>query len=425
MYEKITLKNGLRVIFAPIKGAQTTSILTLFKVGSRYETKKLSGASHFIEHLMFKGTEKRPSTLDITRELDGFGAHYNAFTAKDHTGYYVKINSKHTDLAFDILSDILRNSKFDKKEMEREKRVILEEINMYEDNPLMYIDDLLEEIMFKGNTLAWHIIGSKKSVKEMDRKEVLKYYKKFYSPKNFVLCVAGHVDEKVKKEMKKYFGEYKAGKYQPESFEEFRAGSEKSGKPKINLKYKETGQVQAALGFPAYSYSDPRIYPLYLLSAILGGNMSSRLFVSVREKEGLAYFIRSSLDLYEDTGALIIQAGLDKSRLAEALKIILKELKKIKEKGVSKEELKRAKDFIEGKTTLQLEDSIHVAEWFGKQELLTDEILTPQEKFDKIFAVKEKDIKEVAGDILKTAKINLALIGPFKSGEKFLKLLKI
>ena len=425
MHQELTLKNGLRVVLAPLEETKATSVLVLSKVGSRYETKELNGASHFIEHLLFKGTKKRPTTLDISKELDGVGAEYNAFTARDHTGYYIKVNSKHCQLAFDILSDMLKNSKFDDTEMEREKKVIIEEINMYEDNPLMHIDDVLMEEMFKGNTLSWHISGTKDGVSKMKREDVLKYYKTFYSSQNIVLCVAGRIDEKIKKLLNRYFGNYPKSRYKARPFKKFKVDSKRFNKPKINLQYKETEQVQIALGFPAYGYSDPKIYPLQLLSVILGGNMSSRLFINVREKKGLAYFVRSSVDVYQDVGALVIQAGLDKSRLSEALKIILSELKRIRDKGVSKVELKRAKDFLDGKITLHMEDSIHMAEWFARQELLTDKILTPEEKLKKIFKVKEGDISRIAKDILKTSRINLGLIGPFKSDEEFLKLLKI
>ncbi|PIP17743.1 MAG: hypothetical protein COX43_02635 [Parcubacteria group bacterium CG23_combo_of_CG06-09_8_20_14_all_35_9] len=412
MFTKTILANKIRLITIPLHETKAVTVLVLFKVGSRYEKKDINGASHFIEHMMFKGTKKRPNTQVISRELDGVGAEYNAFTGKDHTGYYIKINYEKIELALDILSDMLFNSNFLSEEIEKEKGVILEEINMYEDNPLIHIEDLYEETLYQGNSLACRISGSKETVSEITRQKLLNYKNTFYKGDNIVIGVAGKIDEKkVVKFIENYFKNIPFKKRKTGGFKKFSLRQQKS---RISLEFKETEQAQIALGFPAYSYFHPDIYALQLLSVILGGNMSSRLFTQVRGKRGLAYFIKSDIDIYEDTGALSVYAGLDKIRINEALKIILKELKRVTLKEVGLSELKRAKEFLKGHTVLALEDSSFLAQWFAKQELLIRKILTPEEKLDKIFKVSPKDIKRVAKDIIKKSRLNLALIGPFK-----------
>lgn len=418
MPKKEILKNGVRLISIPLKETATATLLIMIGTGSRYENSQNSGVSHFIEHLMFKGTKKRPNTLALSKELDGVGAEFNAFTGKDYTGYYIKSDSHHLSLAIDVLSDMLINSKFDPAEIKREKGVIIEEINMYEDNPLMYIDDLLEQTMFDRNPLGRSIAGSKKTVRGLNRKEILKYKEKFYSGDNIVIGLAGNFNSRHIPEIKNKFA-FSKGKTKIK-FSPFNLNQKQS---KIKLSYKSSQQAQLALGFPAYSYSDDRIYPLQLLSIILGGNMSSRLFLSVRERQGLAYFVRSSLSVYQDIGGLIIQAGLDKIRMKKAITLIVSELKKIK-KGVNLDELKRAKDYLAGKTALDLEDTSHLSQWYSQQELLIDKILTPSQKIKKIMSVSRQDVARVAKHVINFNRISLAIIGPFKNKDKFKKLLK-
>lgn len=422
MYKKKTLQNGLRLILSPLHETKAVTVLVLVGVGSRYEEKNINGITHFIEHMLFKGTKKRPTSLDITKELDGVGASYNAFTSKDHTGYYIKIASDKIELAFDLLSDMIFNSKFEAKEIKKEKGVIIEEINMYEDNPLLYISHLFEETVFGAHPLGWRISGPKEVIKKVSKEQILDYKDNFYRPNNMVVTVAGRFGEKeINTLIDKYF--VKEG------------GSKKIKQPKkvkitqksanLTLKFKETEQIHLALGFPAYSYFDKSYYALSLLAIILGGNMSSRLFTEVREKRGLAYFIKADISPYQDTGILMIQAGLDKARIEPAIKLILNELKEVRERGVTAKELKSAKEYLKGKIILELEDSENIADWYGKQELLLNKILTPEQRLKKIFAVTLDDIKKTARDIVKESKLNLALIGPFKSEKQFKKLLKL
>ncbi|MBU0963904.1 insulinase family protein [Patescibacteria group bacterium] len=421
MFKKTKLKNGLKVILSPLQETKAVTVLVLVKVGSRYETRKINGASHFVEHLMFKGTKKRPTALSITKELDGVGADYNAFTSKDHTGYYIKVNHEHMQLALDILSDMIFNSTFSDKEIERERGVIIEEINMYEDNPMMFLEDLFEETVYGGHPLGWNISGPKEVIRKVTRQDLFNYYKKHYRPYNILVSVAGRIDGKILSLVDKYFNVQKvAGQ-----MEKYQSIKVRQQQPQIKLKNKKTEQVQLALGFPAYSYFDKQLYSLYLLSVILGGNMSSRLFTSIREQKGLCYFIRAGVSVYEDTGHLMIQAGLDKLRLKIAIKEILNELKKVRQDGVTADELHKAKEFLKGKFILDLEACDHVASWLAKQELLRKRILTPSQQIKKIESITQSGIKQAAREIIKTKKINLSLIGPFKNSADFRSILKI
>ncbi|MEI6288387.1 MAG: pitrilysin family protein [bacterium] len=420
MYQKTKLKNGIRLISAPIKETKTADLLVLVKVGSRQETKSISGISHFIEHLMFKGTTRRPNTLSLSKELDGIGAEYNAFTGKDFTGYYIKADTRHLSLAIDVLSDMLLHSKFDNEELEREKGVIVEEINMYEDNPLMYVDSLLEQLIYGSNDpLGRMIAGSRESVKGIKQKNILDYKNNFYNGKNTVIALSGAYQKSHLKEIEKKFN-FVAG--QGESKIQKLTINQKQ--PQFKVHFKETEQVQVALGFPSYAYTNPKIFALQLMSIILGGNMSSRLFVEVRERNGLAYFVRSSVNTYQDTGNLTIQAGLDKSRIEQAVKLILSELKKIKEGGVNTEELQRSKDYLAGRLAIDWEDSSYVSQFYASQELFLKKILTPEERLKKIMSVTQKQIKEVAGEIFDFNRLNLAVIGPFKDDKIFRKIIQ-
>jgi len=422
MFQKKVLPNGARLITAPITGTEAATVLVLYKVGSRYETKSSNGVSHFIEHMMFKGTKKRPETIDISRDLDSVGAEYNAFTSRDHTGYYVKIEQDKIELALDILSDMLHNSKFDEKELKKESGVISEEIRMYEDNPIMFIEDLLEETMFGDHPLGRKISGDVATVKSFNRKMMLEYRDGFYQPNNVVLALAGKFGERDAALAEKYFGA--SGVKVKPVFRKFDFSAAES-KPKIKIQFKKTEQAQLAIGFPGYSHFDPKIYALHLLSIILGGYMSSRLFISIREKRGLCYFIKSFTNVYEDTGNLVIQSGLDKSRITSAIGAIFEELDKVTRNGVTEEELRRAKECVKGRLVLALEDSSQVADWYAKQELLIGEILTPEEKLKKVFAVTAGDIKKAAKEVMQKNKMSVALIGPFRDEAPFAKFLKI
>ncbi|PIY96967.1 MAG: hypothetical protein COY66_02235 [Candidatus Kerfeldbacteria bacterium CG_4_10_14_0_8_um_filter_42_10] len=422
-YYKKTFPNGLKAIVAPLKDTKTITLLVLVKVGSRHEPQNLNGVSHFIEHMMFKGTVKRPTTLQISKELDGVGAECNAFTQKDQTGYHIKVNHEKKKLAFDVLSDMLKNSLFDPKELNRERGVIEEEINMYKDNPQSYVDSLFEELLYgKDNRLGQLISGPKAVIRKVTRSQMMRYKKKYYHPRNMLVVISGKINpQEGFRLIEKHFN-WERTKDKASSFSKVKVIQ---NAPRAKVEYKKTEQVQLCLGFPAYSYFHKDLEALYLLNIILGGNMSSRLFINIRERQGLCYFIRSSANIYEDIGNFVIQSGLDRRRISQAIVRILEEIKKIKQTAVSSEELDKAKEYLKGRLTLEMEDSEQIAGWYGIQQLLTGKTLTLEQKLRKIQKVKIGDIQRVAKDIFQTSKINLALIGPFTAKQEFLKLLKI
>ena len=410
MFKKTKLKNGLRIITAPMKNTKTVTVLFLVKAGSKYETKKISGLSHFLEHMFFKGTKKRPTTLDIASSLDSAGGEYNAFTGKEYAGYFAKVDYKNFDLALDVISDMLLYSKFDQNEIDKEKGVILEEMNMYYDTPMSYVGELFENLLYKDQPAGWDTLGEKDVVLNLQRKNFINYWKDHYTTKNSVICVAGNIEnKKAIYKIKKYFSELKDGEGKDK-----KKVIEKQEKPQFKIKYKKTDQAHLCLGVRGYDIFHQDKMVLNLLSVILGGNMSSRLFISLREKEGLAYYIRTLSNVYTDSGYLMTQAGVDNKRVERAIELILSEYKKIKEKGVSEKELKKAKDYIKGKSLLSFEASDDIASFFAGQEILAEKILTLPEKFAKIDKVSVDDIKRVAKDIFIPKKLNLAMIGPFK-----------
>ncbi len=419
MMKSHLLKNGARVHVVPVEGTAATTLLVLFKVGSRNEQLKVWGGSHFVEHLMFKGTKRRPKTLDISRELDRYGAEYNAYTGKDLTGYYVKIESGKIDVAVDLLHDMLFHSKFDAKEMAREKQVIIEEIKMYEENPIMHIEDLLEEAMFDGHVLGRNIAGTAKSMIDMKREDVISYHKNYYVPENMVVVMAGAVPRGALKKIERSFGS--VAKRSIKRLDEPFAGKRPPNRLRVRVQNKPVEQIQVAIGFPTPGRAHKDAEALKLLGAILGGTMSSRLFVEVREKRGLCYTVRAGVDSYDDVGMFTVRAGLDAKRLSEAMKVIMSELKKVVRSGVTAKELRMAKDNIKGGMLLQLEDSSASAEFVARQELFLGEAMTAEERMKRFEAVKGSDVLRVARAVIDFTQMSAAAIGPYKTPAEFVK----
>lgn len=419
-----TLKNGTRVVFVPQKDTISATISAFYAVGSRYEALKQWGASHFIEHMMFKGTEKRPTSLHISRELDGVGADYNAYTSKDTTTYYIRLRADKLPLAIDLLEDMIYHSKFGEKEVDSERGAIGEEIRMYEDNPVMVVDEMLEEELFAGSTLARKIAGTVGSLAKIGSKELLDYRGQYYVPSRTVVAVAGNFDEeKVLEQLEKTFGAVAEPKKKARTFTEYDAKDRKgSGRTmRVNVQQKETEQIQLALGFPSYPMEHPKMPALYFLAHILGGTMSSRLFIEVREKRGLAYSVRSGLSPYQDIGCFVIQAGLAKGRVDEALKVIAKELGIILKKPVGKEELRRAKENMKGRIALSFEDSSNLADWYGRKLLLQNKVVSLEEYIVKMEKVTAEDIMKVAKEIFREKNLCIAAIGQIEKPELLLK----
>jgi len=412
------LKNGLPLILAPLRDTQAVTVLLFAKVGSRYESASVSGISHFIEHLLFKGGKKRKTSLAITKALDSVGAEYNAFTAKDMTGYYVKVGREHLELAVDVLSDMVLAPLFDNKEIEKERGVIIEEINMYEDNPLMGIDNYFEEEVFQGHPLSRKISGEKEDIRRLSRRDIVAYFKKYYLQGRLFLGLAGNLPDNAVVLAERFFGRQKLANRTGD----FKKFSERQSAPRFKFVNKETSQIQTMLGFPAYHQNHPLYYAASLLTVILGGNMSSRLFTEVREKRGLCYFVRAAYEVYEDSGTFAVQAGLDPVRLSLAFQTIEAVLTKIKSGGVTAAELKKAKEFLKGKLILNLEDSADVIAWLVKQRMMFGKIETLDEKIKKIAAVKIADVNRAAKELINWRKFNLAFIGPEKYRPEILKI---
>ncbi len=415
MYTEYSLPNKTRVILIPQEGTMSLTTQVMFPVGSRFETDKMSGVSHYIEHLMFKGTEKRKNTLTLTREIDRLGAEYNAFTGKEYTGYYIKADTSHAHTAIDILSDMLFHSKFDPKEMEREKTVICEEIKMYRDNPLMSIDNVFEEVMFAGCPMGRDIAGTEKHVLGYDRSDVLAYKEKYYQPDNMVIVLAGNIDERVCGWVEQYFGGVKSSGKTSRVKKEAQFGLVTKSN-RLKVVQKSVDQTQLMLGFPAFDYNDDRNAASAVLHTILGGSMCSRLFIQVRERRGLAYMIRSRRETYSDIGYSYVRAGLDPKNLNKAIAVIQDEIQKIVDKGVTPQELRDAKSHSRGALALALEDSSFRANWFAQESLFAKKIETPQEVSKKLDEVSNEEIKKVAKIIFKMNQMRVAVIGPM--GEK-------
>jgi predicted Zn-dependent peptidase len=434
MFKKIILKNGLRVIMAPMKGTETATVLVLVKAGSRYEKEKENGLAHFMEHMFGKGTKKRPTVLDVTKKLDEIGANYNQFTSKEFTGYYAKTAKEHLKLTIDIISDMLINSKFSAKEIEKEKGVIVEEINMYKDMPMYLIGDLFEKLLYPSNSLGRTILGAKENVMSFQRKDFLDFFDSHYYSANSAVIIAGNFSEKkAVKLAEKYFLKMKKNEnplqFPPASstgqaFEKGRSIKEQK-RPQVLLKYKKTDQSHLHLGFRGYNIFHPDKYALGILAVILGGYFSSRIVHSLRGKQGLAYYVETETENYTDAGYLVTRAGVPNDKVEKAIKIILKEYKKIISGKIPETEIQRAKKHIKGKTIIALESSGEMANWIGSQEILKEKILTLKQIFAKIDRVGRKDIQKTAKEIFVPEKLNLALIGPFRDEKKFRKLLNI
>jgi predicted Zn-dependent peptidase len=420
-YKKTTLKNGLRVLLIPMKDTNTATVVVMVGVGSRYEDEKEAGLSHFIEHMFFKGTEKRPDTLAIAEELDSIGGEFNAFTSKDRTGYYAKADAKHIETAVDVVADMYMNSKMEAEEIKKEKGTIIQELNMYEDNPMRSIGDLFENMLYPDNFLGRDIIGYKKTINTFKHQDFLDYMKRFYVANDTVVCVSGKFNEKnILALIEKYFLKMPAGK-KPQ----FVRVTEAQRRPEVKIKFKKTDQTHLILGCRAYDENHKDRFAATLLSTILGGNMSSRLFIEVREKRGLAYYVRTGGDSYADCGYLATQAGVEHKNLEEAVRVILQEYGKIAAEKVSEKELQKAKDYIKGRSVMGFESSDEVAMFFVDQEIKKRKVMTLEEVFAKIDKVTAKDILRVAQDIFKKETLNLAIIGPHKDGKKISGLLKM
>lgn len=399
-----------------------STVLILVKTGSKYEEKKISGISHYLEHMLFKGTEKRKKPKDVAEVLDRIGGDYNAFTGEEYTGYYAKVDALHFDTALDWVSDIFLNSKIPDKEVAKERGVIIEEINMYNDNPMMYIDELWKTVLYGDQPAGWDIAGTKETVSGIKRSDIKKYIGSQYVSSNTIVCVAGKIKEdEVIKKIESKFGQVKNSNPKKRA-----QVVEEQIEPQVLVQYKDIKQTNLALGVRGYNIFHPQRYVMDLMSVILGGMMSSRMFIEIREKMGAAYYVRTYNNSDSDVGSLATFAGVENKKVFDVIAKILKEYKKMTRVKVPQAELKKAKDYLKGKMILRMESSDAQASFYAAQELLEGKILTMEEVFKEVEKVTSNDIMKTAKDIFKNEKLNLAIIGPYNKDkeEDFKKILK-
>lgn len=411
------LKNGLKVIFVDTKTFPTLTTLLLVGAGSRYENEKNNGIAHFLEHMFYKGSKKYPNPKIISQIIEGMGGHWNAFTSKDYTGYYIKASTDHFPQIVDILSDILLNSLFETSEIEKEKGVIVEEINMYEDTPQRRVGEIFENLIYKGNPLGFDIAGNRETVTSFNRDTFVDYMDSLYHPNNAVLVVAGGLDKGEKdflKIIEEKFGSWKSGK--SNGFTKF---NKEQNEPRILVHYKKTEQAHFCLGFPIFGIHDKRKRILNILITILGGGASSKLFQEVREKKGLCYYIGTGAEQYLETGSIVTQAGIakDVEKVKIALAATLIEHENMVKGSFSDEDIIRAKEMIKGRLLLSMEDSFNIANFYGNKQLLENRIESPEEIIKKIMLVSRAEIVSLAKEIFTKNKRNFTIIGPFKQED--------
>lgn len=404
----------MRIIVEEMPHMKSVSIVIGIGVGSRYEEKKYQGISHLVEHMLFKGTGNRENTLELSKVVEGIGGAINASTSEENTLLYVKVPQKVFVIAFDVLADIILNSLMRNDDLQREKNVVIEEIRKCKDTPEELVELLLDKIMWKNHPLGRGILGDEKSVKAISREILLSYIDKFYRPNNIVISIAGKVKtEEVISQVKKYFGGM-----ENKEIKEYLPVREKQEEYRINIKSKKTNQAHLCFGFPTISRMHPDRYSVDLLDIILGSGLSSRLFQEIRVKRSMAYDVHSYVQYFNDIGSFNIYAGVDSDRLKESIKVILKELKKIRENDLPEEELIKAKEMYKGALSLNLESTLNQAFWLGNKLLLYGKPFTEDEVKKKIEKVEAKDIIQSARKIFKKNGINLSIVGPFKEKDR-------
>lgn len=403
----MTNKPGSRLQLHPVPQALSVAVVAMVGVGSRYEARELNGISHYLEHMLFKGTRKRPTALDITSVVDGIGGNFNAFTSKELTGYYIKAAAKDAALIIDVLSDMMYNSRHDQEEVDRERGVILEEMNMYLDTPQDRVGEIIDHLLYPDHPMGWDIIGTRESLKNINREQLVKYNQRWYNPSNLVVSIVGAFDDSVEEAARQAFfsqPEHAVDTFQPMTF--------KQTEPGIIAQTKNSDQTHLVLAVRALPYDDPGRYALALLNIILGANMSSRLFTELREKRGLAYAVHTHPDPNNDSGSFNCQIGLDHSRVNEAVQVTLAEYAKLRDVLVSDAELDRAKQYLRGKLSLSLEDPLGMGMYIARQQLLLGRVETPEEYLNKIDQITSQEVQQVAQKIFTNQGLNLAIIGP-------------
>ena len=418
-FNTTTLKNGLKVITVPMQDNPAVTVLVMVETGSKYEKKETSGLSHFLEHMVFKGTPKRPKAIDIARELESLGAQYNAFTSQEYTGYYAKVSPQHIDTALDVVSDIYLHPLLNVEEIEKEKGVIVEEIRMYQDMPHLHVHDVFMNLVYGDQPAGWKITGEEQTVNSFKQEDFKKYISEHYVAESTIVIVSGSFDEEeTLTKIEKAFSNISQARNLPKA-----AVQEKQSKPAISLKFKETDQAHIILGLRSYDAKSEYDPALTVLATLLGGGMSSRLFQKLREEMGVGYYIRASHDAYTDHGLFSISAGIDTKRIEEVITTLISECKKVISEPISESELKKVKDYLTGSFVLGLETSDSRAEYCAIHQILKGKVESPDDEIAKIQKVTAEEVKDIAKKIFVDEKLNLAIIGPYKDAAQFEKLL--
>lgn len=410
----------MRIILVPQSGGLATTVMVAVEAGSKYETKDMNGISHFLEHMCFKGTTKRPSPMDISAELDGLGAEYNAFTGQESTAYYAKAKNENFSQILDVVADMYLAPTFDAKEIEKEKGVIIQEINMYEDTPRRRVGELFMRLVYGDQPAGWDIAGRKEVIKKITRNDFIKYRSRHYVPQATIVTVSGGFREKsAVDKIEKYFSALESG---PKS-KKLKV-KEVQLKPRESVNFKGSDQTHMVMGFRAFGIHDERRLALQVASEVLGGGMSSRLFKRVRDELGAAYYVRAEADLYSDHGLFTMSAGVDHAKIEAVIEAGLDEFARLRDELVSEKELKKAKEHLIGGLFLSLETSDQVGYFYTGQELMGLRMTSPQDMGRKIAKVTAEDIRRTMRAIVKNDRLNLALIGPFKK-KSFLDIVKV
>ncbi len=409
-YHRRVLKNKLTIVEVPSNDAESVVVDFFVKTGSRSETPKENGISHFLEHFLFKGTKKYPSAMAITEIVDGFGGEMNANTGKEHTQYFIKAHHSRLEQIFEILTDMIQNPLLDKPEMEREKGVIVEEINMYKDSPRSIVGNLLEEIMWPNQPLGRDIAGQVHTVTKFTQAMFRSYLARHYQTGNIIIGVSGKYDRtKLNQLINKHWAKLSSKK-----FEGFSSAKSAQTAPRVAIFKKDTQQAHFNLAFKSFGNNDKRNTAALVLSSILSGGMSSRLFTEIREKRGLAYYVRAGQNPYIDTGAFDVSAGVRVSHLEEAIKVTLNELAAIANGPIDKKELHKAKEYLKGKTTLFLEDNQSRLDWYLEQTAFKKVVKTPVEAFKEIDLITVEQVQKVARELFDKKMLSVAVVGPYK-----------
>jgi len=420
LYQKTVLDNGLRVITSTMPHTRSVSICIFIGAGSRYETETQAGISHFIEHLLFKGTQKRASAKEISETIEGAGGTLNGGTDKELTLYWCKVAKPHFALALDVLTDMLLNSRFDPRDIEGERQVIIEEINMSWDSPSQRVNMLIDELLWPNHPMGRDIAGSKESVAAITREVMLDYLARQYLPANTVVTIAGDIQHEeavnaVRRTADKWTNQQARPGYSPYKEQPAR---------QLSIETRDTEQACLCLALPGLPLLHPKRFTIDLLNVILGGGMSSRLFVEIRDKLGLAYSIHSHSEHFLDSGAVTISAGVEPRNLPAIIKAILEQLSQLKE-PVPESELSKAKEMSKGRLLLSMEDSRSVAGWMGGQEVLTERILSIDEVMSTVDNITAEEISRLARELLIGSQLRLAVVGPIAGDEPLEELLKI